>query len=49
MLPGDGLAIQLASPNELVYSALRSGVEVPHDHAKGIVVALAYDVIHDIQ
>lgn len=49
MLPGDSLAIQLASSDELVYSALRSRVEVPHDHAQGVVIALAHDVIHDVQ
>ena len=49
MLPGDGLAVQLAGSDELVYSALGGGVEVPHDHAQGVVVALAHNVIHDVQ
>lgn len=49
MLPGDSLAVQLPSPDELVYSALGSGVEVPHDHAQGVIIALAYNVVHDIQ
>ena len=49
VLPGDSLAVQLASSDELVYSALGSGVEVPHDHAQGVVVALAHNVVHDVQ
>ena len=49
MLPGNSLAVQLASSDELVYSTLRSGVEIPHDHAKGVVIALAHNIIHDVQ
>ncbi len=49
MLPGDSLAIQFTSFDELVDGTLRGGVEVTHDHAQGITVALAHDVVHDIQ
>ena len=49
MLPRDCLAIQFTSLYELVDGTLRGGVEVAHDHAQGIAVALAHDVIHDIQ
>ena len=49
MLPRDCLAIQFTSFDELVYSTLRSGVEIAHDHAQGIAVALTHNVVHDIQ
>ena len=49
MLPGDCLTVQLTSLNKLVHCTLGGGVEVPHDHAQGIAVALAHNVIHDIQ
>lgn len=49
MLPGDGLAVQLPRLDEVVHSTLGGGVEVPHDHPQGVVVALAHDVVHHIQ
>lgn len=49
MLPGDCLTVQLTSLDELVHCTLGGGVEVPHDHAQGIAVAFAHNVIHDIQ
>ena len=49
MLSWDCLAVQFTSFNELVHSTLWGGVEVAHDHAQGIAVALAHNVIHDIQ
>ena len=49
MLSGDSLAVQFSSLDELVNSTLWSGVEVPHDHAQRVAIALAHNVIHDIQ
>ena len=49
MLPRDCLAIQFTSFDELVDSTLWGGVEVAHDHAQGVAVALAHNVVHDIQ
>ncbi len=49
MLPRDCLAIQFTSFDELVDSTLWGGVEVAHDHAQGIAIALAHNVVHDIQ
>ncbi len=49
MLPRDCLAIQFTSFDELVDSTLWGGVEVAHDHAQGIAVTLAHNVVHDIQ
>lgn len=49
MLSGDCLTVQLTSLDELVHCTLGGGVEVPHDHAQGIAVAFAHNVIHDIQ
>lgn len=49
MLSGHSLAVQLSSLDEVVYSTLRSRVEVPHDHTQSVAIALAHNVIHDIQ
>ncbi len=49
MLPGNALAVQLASLDELVHRALGSGIEVAHDHTKSVAVALAHNVVHDVQ
>ena len=49
MFSGDSLAIQLASLDELIDRTLRSGVEIAHNHAQCVAIALAYNVIHDIQ
>ena len=49
MLSGDCLTVQFTSFDELVNSTLWGGVEVTHDHAQGVAVALAHNVVHDIQ
>ena len=49
MLSGHSLAVQLPSLDEVVYSTLRGGVEVSHDHAQSVAIAFAHNVVHDIQ
>ena len=49
MFSGDSLAIQLACLDELIDRTLRSGIEISHNHAQCVAIALAHNVIHDIQ
>lgn len=49
MFPGDSLAVQLPSLDEMVDGTLGGGVEITHDHAQGVAVALAHNIVHHIQ